>query len=213
MGGNNPETQNHCYYLFPNSKLGLQSPEGNEDFRSGTWKRPPAQTGKKLDRPAPRILAALHDSGASTTTSFHSTQLLAFDILASKRRSKSRIRSKPRSRSRSRSKDRKESPIFVHFVIPLAALLSSVTARLYDMGGPSATPQAHDDPERAPLLGGSQRKDSNPPEAPAKKAGQWVARNAVIIFMSLLILVVILVICIFFGSKSLKPIHYLECCG
>jgi endothelin-converting enzyme len=60
---------------------------------------------------------------------------------------------------------------------------------------------AHEDAEREPLLGGSQENERNEPEALANRAGKWVARNAVLIFMSLLILAVLIVICIFFGSK------------
>lgn len=128
-----------------------------------------------------------------------------FAILASKRqgrhRSKSRIRSKSRSRSGSRAEQRKQRPIFSHFVVPLAGLLSAFTARLYDMGETS-TSQARVDEvdERAPLLGGSQN-EHNEPEAPPKKVGKWVIRNAVIISVSLLILAVIIVLCIFFASK------------
>lgn len=75
------------------------------------------------------------------------------------------------------------------------------------MGGqpsPSVS-QAQDDSERTPLLGGSERNERGEPEAPAKRAGKWVVRNAVPIFMSLLILAVIIVICIFFASKLQFP--------
>jgi hypothetical protein len=112
---------------------------------------------------------------------------------------KTRTRSKSRSRSRSR-KQRTERPIFASFVIPLAGLLSGVTARLYDMGEPASASQAHAVDERAPLLGGSENARREP-EAPAKRARRWVIRNAVIIFVSILLLAVILVLCIFFGSE------------
>jgi hypothetical protein len=142
--------------------------------------------------------------------SFFSTLLLlclTFGILASKRRGRDRSRLRIRSKSRTRSNHKQESPIFVHFVIPLAAILSAVTARFYDMGGqpsPSVS-QAQDDSERTPLLGGSGRDERGEPEVPAKRAGKWVIRNAVLIFMSLLILAVIIIICIFFASKLQFP--------
>ena len=106
---------------------------------------------------------------------------------------------------------RKQKPIFAQFVIPLAGFLSAFTARLYDMGETSASQaQAAEADERAPLLGGSENERSEPPEAPAKKAGKWVIRNAVIIFVSLLILAVIIVLCLFFASKFdfLAPEHF-----
>ncbi len=127
--------------------------------------------------------------------------LLDSGILASKRRGRNRSKSRTRSKSRSRSKHQKESPIYIHFVVPLAGILSAVTARLYDLGGQPFTSMAHEDAEREPLLGGSQENERNEPEALANRAGKWVARNAVLIFMSLLILAVLIVICIFFGSK------------
>jgi hypothetical protein len=97
---------------------------------------------------------------------------------------------------------RKQRPIFANFVIPLAGLLSAFTARLYDMAEPTSASQAHVDEvdERAPLLGAPENERSEP-QAPAKRAGKWVARNAVIIFVSLLILAVIIVLYIFFASK------------
>jgi len=142
--------------------------------------------------------------------SFFSTLLLlclTFGILASKRRGRDRSRLRIRSKSRTRSNHKQESPVFVHFVIPLAAILSTVTARFYDMGGqpsPSVS-QTQDDSERTPLLGGSERDERGEPEVPAKRAGKWVIRNAVLIFMSLLILAVIIIICIFFASKLQFP--------
>lgn len=75
------------------------------------------------------------------------------------------------------------------------------------MGGQSSASQAREVneveevDERAPLLGGDENLRTEP-EAPAKRAGNWVIRNAVIIFMSLLVLAVIIVLCIFFASKS-----------
>jgi endothelin-converting enzyme len=87
----------------------------------------------------------------------------------------------------------------------LAGLLSAFTARLYDMGGQSSPSQAREaEPdevdERAPLLGDVENVRSEP-EAPIRRAGSWVIRNAVIIFMSLLVLAVIIVLCIFFASQ------------
>lgn len=59
--------------------------------------------------------------------------------------------------------------------------------------------------ERAPLLPDSQRDQENGAhtngnDAPSKKAARWVVRNAVMIFMSLLILAAIIVLCVFLGS-------------
>ncbi len=115
---------------------------------------------------------------------------------------KSRTRSKSRiSRSRSRSREqRKQRPIFANFVIPLAGLLSGVTARLYDMGEPASASQAHAVAERAPLLGGSENERSER-EAPTRRARRWVIHNAVIIFVSILLLAAIIILCIFFGSE------------
>jgi hypothetical protein len=157
-------------------------------------------------------LSRVHDSANPTidnhSLSFFSTLLLrplTFGILASKRRGRDRSKSRTRSKSRSRSKHPKKGPIFVRFVIPLAGILSVVTARLYDMGGQTSASQAHEDAERAPLLGGSQRNEPIEHEAPAKRAGKWVVQNAVFIFMSLLILAVAIVFCIFFGSEFHCP--------
>jgi hypothetical protein len=121
-----------------------------------------------------------------------------FDNLASKKPGKtSRSRSRPRSRSR--TKDKKE-PDWKYFVVPLSGILSCIAARLHDMGG--NTSQDQQDTERTPLLPDSERPQHKEPGAPAKKAARWVARNAVTVFMSLLILAIILGLCLFFGSKS-----------
>ena len=68
--------------------------------------------------------------------------------------------------------------------------------------GETSTSQAQVDEvdERAPLLGLSE-DEPNEPEAPAKRAGKWVARNAVLIFVSLLVLAVVIILCIFFASR------------
>jgi hypothetical protein len=172
-----------------------------------------SQKGKKLHLRT--WISRLHDQlvppstitpSASFFSSFFSTLLLLcliFGILASKRRGRDRSKSRTRSKSRSRTNHKTESPIFVHFVIPLAGILSALTARFYDMGGQSSPSGSHaqDDTEQTPLLGGPDRNERSEAEAPAKRAGKWVIRNAVLVFMSLLILAVIIVICIFFASK------------
>jgi endothelin-converting enzyme len=73
--------------------------------------------------------------------------------------------------------------------------------------GETSTSQAPVDEvdERAPLLGSSESEPSEP-EAPAKRAGKWVARNAVLIFVSLLVLAVIIILCIFFASRL--PVYW-----
>jgi ABC-type Fe3+ transport system permease subunit len=154
----------------------------------------------------------------STYCLLHSILLLlffTFGILASKRLGRDRSKSKSRTRSKTRSKfksrslldQRQQRPIFAHFVIPLAGLLSAFTARLYDMGETS-TSQAPEVDERAPLLGASENERNTEPQAPVKRAGKWAVRNAVIIFMSLLVLAVIIVLCIFFASKSHSSVLY-----
>ncbi|KAK0107823.1 hypothetical protein ONS96_003612 [Cadophora gregata f. sp. sojae] len=66
--------------------------------------------------------------------------------------------------------------------------------------------RAQDDAERAPLLADSQRSQDVETTPRPKKAARWVARNAVIVFMSLLILAVIILLCVFFGmSRTKKP--------
>jgi len=125
-------------------------------------------------------------------------------ILASRNRersrSKSRTRSKSKSQSRSKSpkKQKQPRPVFAHFVIPLAGLLSAVTARFYDIG--KTTGEIMDDPERAPLLD-SQKGGNCGTEASSKKATKRAIRNAIAYYMSLLILAIVIVLCVFFASK------------
>src|SRR3982750_313299 len=101
----------------------------------------------------------------------------------SERRQKSRSRSRATSRSRSKQPD--ATPAFVNFVIPLAGILTTITARLYDMAGP--TPKS-DASERSPLLSPAKGADDNAMTGQVKKTARWVTRNAVIVFMSALIL-------------------------
>jgi len=115
-------------------------------------------------------------------------------------RSRSRPRSRARSRSRSHTKDKKE-PDWEYFVVPLSGILSCIAARLFDMGGGIPNSQDQRDAERTPLLPDSERSQREEPAAPARKAARWVARNAVTVFMSLLVLAIILGLCLFFGSK------------
>ena len=104
------------------------------------------------------------------------------------------------------------------FVIPLAGLLSAVAARLYDWGHPVpeimgaslSKPQEESvngngnsnrlGNERTPLLPRSERA-SEDTEGRAKKAAKWMAHNAVLVFMTLLITAVIIILCLFFGGK------------
>ncbi|CZT52630.1 related to endothelin-converting enzyme 1 [Rhynchosporium secalis] len=65
---------------------------------------------------------------------------------------------------------------------------------------------SQDDAERAPLLPDSQKGHDREDNAPPKKTGRWLARNAIAVFMSLLILAVIVLLCVFFGMYlSKKP--------
>jgi endothelin-converting enzyme len=74
--------------------------------------------------------------------------------------------------------------------------------------GETSTSQAPEVDERAPLLGGSENERNTEPQAPVKRARKWAVRNAVIIFVSLLVLAVIIVLCIFFASKSHSSVLY-----
>lgn len=67
-----------------------------------------------------------------------------------------------------------------------------------------------DDSERTPLLPDSERSQDTDNEARPKKAARWVARNAVIIFMSLLILAVIIVLSVFFRGM-IWPCFDIKC--
>jgi hypothetical protein len=104
----------------------------------------------------------------------------------------------PRSTSKSRSKQPDATPAFANFVIPLAGILTTITARLYDMAGP--TPKS-DASERSPLLSPAKGTDDTAPTGQVKKAARWATRNAVIVFMSALILGIVITLCLFFGGK------------
>lgn len=58
--------------------------------------------------------------------------------------------------------------------------------------------------ERTPLLPRAERASeaSDGGEGRAKRAARWMTHNAVLVFMTLLITAVIIILCIFFGSKS-----------
>jgi hypothetical protein len=182
-------------------RCGDQVPAQPQEARSFT-----SRSCRRMIVPRHQRPTSNHQTASSLSP--HSTSLLQSGILTSERQGrdcsmpKSRTRSKSRiSRSRSRSREqRKQRPIFANFVIPLAGLLSGVTARLYDMGEPASASQAHAVDERAPLLGGSENERSER-EAPTRRARRWVIRNAVIIFVSILLLAVIIILCIFFGSE------------
>lgn len=113
----------------------------------------------------------------------------------------SKKRSRTRSKSRSRSKAAQKAPVFANFVIPLAGILSSVTARFYDMGVQSQKSREQSETEHTPLLSESGRHDSS---TNAKKGARWIICNALIILISLLIFVTTIVLCVFFGCK--RPI-------
>jgi hypothetical protein len=89
-------------------------------------------------------------------------------------------------------------------VIPLAGILSSITARFYDMGAQSQKSREQSETEHTPLLPESERHDLG---TNAKKGARWSIGNAVIILISLLIFVTIIVLCVFFGCK--RPISNL----
>ncbi|TVY92492.1 Endothelin-converting enzyme, partial [Lachnellula willkommii] len=123
--------------------------------------------------------------------------------LASNKNNKS---SPSRFRSKSKHKGRsKKEPVWRNFVVPLAGILSCVAARLYDMGESIPQDQQDQDTEQMPLLPDSERPQQKEPAA-TKKAARWVARNAVTVFMSTLILTLILGLCLFFGiHRAGKP--------
>ncbi len=134
-----------------------------------------------------------------------------FGKLAPKR---GRSKSKPRpetplqsraSPSRSRSRRRHKRPDFTHFVIPLAGILSSVTARLYDMGATSrsSVDEGRPDEETAPLIPRWKGTDSPPrtSKGTAKTVKGWVLKNVAVVFMGVLILGVVVVLCVFFGCE------------
>jgi hypothetical protein len=61
--------------------------------------------------------------------------------------------------------------------------------------------------ERTPLLPDSDRPQHEEP-APAKKAGRWLAQNAVTFFSTTLILAVVIALCVFFGGKSAPALQF-----
>jgi hypothetical protein len=56
--------------------------------------------------------------------------------------------------------------------------------------------------ERTPLLPRSERGSEESSVSRTKKAARWMVHNAVIVFMTLLIATVIIILCVFFGSRS-----------
>jgi endothelin-converting enzyme len=54
--------------------------------------------------------------------------------------------------------------------------------------------------ERTPLIPGSDSSTNNHPAGLAKRVARWVAYNVVMVFMSLLVLAIIVLLCVFFGS-------------
>ena len=68
---------------------------------------------------------------------------------------------------------------------------------------------AETDPERAPLLPESQAQASEErdgPASPLKRAGRWIARHAVVVFATLLILAAVIVLSVFFGGQYAPPV-------
>ena len=97
-------------------------------------------------------------------------------------------------------------------MIPLAGVLSSIAARFYDMGASPPKPPENGSGsgnERTPLLPRAERASdaSDVGEERAKRGARWMAHNAVLVFMTLLIAAVIIILCIFFGSKSRQSLN------
>jgi hypothetical protein len=167
----------------------------------------PSRNGKKLQlRNSGLSRLSRHDFYLDLNLDLISAALDPADFLtesaklASKKRSRSRPRSRTRSKSRSRSKAAQEAPTYANFVIPLAGILSSITARFYDMGAQSLKSREQSETEHTPLLPESERHES---KTYVKKPARWIICNAVIlsISMSLLIFVTIIAVCTFFGCK------------
>jgi hypothetical protein len=93
-------------------------------------------------------------------------------------------------------------------VIPLAGLLSSIAAGLYDMGASPSRSQSQeengnaDGNERTPLLPQAERGRDAEEEPITKRVKKWFATNAVAVFMTLSIAAVIIILCVFFGGES-----------
>jgi len=69
------------------------------------------------------------------------------------------------------------------------------------MGAVFSKSEPGDDAERRPLLTESDQNGGNGSVSQPEKAARWVIRNAIAVFLSVLILAVIIVMCVFFGSK------------
>lgn len=128
----------------------------------------------------------------------------------------SKRKSGSRSRSRSRSKRQTEPEtastaserIYANFVIPLAGIVSTVAARLYDMGASPSKPQPQENgsgnatgDERTPLLPQAERGPEGNRVPTTKRVKRWFATNAVLVFMTLLIAAIVIILCVFFGSE------------
>ena len=124
--------------------------------------------------------------------------------MGSKRKSRSRARSKSRFKPQPEPETTQDR-IYANFVIPLAGLLSSIAAGLYDMGASPSKPQeengnAHGN-ERTPLLPQAERGSDAEEEPRTKRVKRWFATNAVAVFMTLLIAAVMIILCVFFGGE------------
>ena len=128
--------------------------------------------------------------------------------MGSKRKSRSRSRSR-RRQTKQESGSTTSERIYANFVIPLAGTISSIAARLYDMGASPPKPQPQEngrgdasESERTPLLPQAEREPEGEDIPAAWRLTRWLATNAVLVFMTLLIAVVIIILCVFFGGES-----------
>lgn len=199
------------------TKQYLRSPDSVGEEAIPAVPDSPRLTEWRKELPAPQEADALGSSADDLTTpssvlvhhrrrqrrSFRSflASFFNFGKLAPKRDSKgiSISKSKERPTSKSRPESQWETPNFAYLVIPLAGILSAVTARFYDLGAPSSDDMT--DSERAPLLSEQREQDANGGTTPVKKAGKWVARHAVALFASFLILAVVVILGVFFGGR------------
>jgi hypothetical protein len=94
-------------------------------------------------------------------------------------------------------------------VIPGAGILSSITARFYDIGARSEDEIMPPNEEQTPLLAPERYQENEEAVPPVKKTGRWIARNAVIVFATALILSVIIGLCVFFGGMFQKNCYYM----
>lgn len=126
--------------------------------------------------------------------------------MATKRRSRSRSRTRSRSKHRPKPEPTAQERIYANFVVPLAGVLSSIAARIYDMGSsPASSSKLPDEEqngnERTPLLPRPERVSEESSVSTTKKAARWMAHNAVIVFMTSLIASAIIILCVFFGGE------------